>query len=172
LKPPKGYNNINQENYINFIDNSMNGMAIRTGCLIDEKYYLILIDIDNKETETVKNGLHKWEELIKGKKINTPTQKTGNGGLHYLFKVSQSLYDKLPSSGTELVIDNEKYAIDFKAKNQFMIVEPSTYNNKTYKWTTKITTEVQEMPEWLVNIIYTEYKIIKKKRNITKKKYC
>ena len=76
-------------------------MALRTGILIDNKYYLILIDIDNKESATVKNGMDKWKQIIKGKNINTPIQKTGNDGLHYLFKVSQKIFDKLKSSGVQ-----------------------------------------------------------------------
>jgi hypothetical protein len=163
IKPPKGYNDIDSDTYIDYVFNKHNGMALRTGILIDDEYYLILIDIDNKESETVKNGMDKWKQIIKGKIINTPTQKTGNDGLHYLFKVSENIFDKLKSSGTELVIDGEKYAIDYKAKNQFMIVEPSKYDGKYYKWTTNISTPVQEMPDWLVRIIINvETKMVKK----------
>jgi P4 family phage/plasmid primase-like protien len=170
LKPPKGYNEIDSNNYENFVDNNMNGMAIRTGCEICDGYYLILIDIDNKETDKVKHGLTKWNSLIsqltKRNEINTPIQKTGNGGLHYLFKVPENIFVNLPSSGTELEIMGEKYAIDFKGKNQFMIVEPSSYGGKTYKWLensmTDLSTDIQVMPDWLIKII-TNKKVIRLK---------
>jgi hypothetical protein len=56
------------------------------------------------------------------------------------------------------VIDGEKYAIDYKAKNQFMIVEPSKYDGKYYKWTTDILSPIQKMPDWLVKIIKKKLK--------------
>ena len=167
LKPPKGYNNIDNDNYSDYIDDTMNGMAIRTGCLLEDNYYLILIDIDDKEdTEDVKNGIIKWKQLTKDKKINTPTQKTGNNGLHYLFKIHTDIFENLSSSGTELVIDNQKYSIDFKCKNQFMIVEPSNYNGKKYKWINDFTIDVQEMPQWLIDII-TNQKAYRENTKIT-----
>jgi hypothetical protein len=145
----------------------MNGMAIRTGCIVDDKYYLILVDVDNKDdTEKVKNGMKKWEELIKKKKINTPTQKTGNNGLHYLFKVPDITFNKLKSSGTELAINGQKYSIDFKGKNQFMIVDPSSYGDKYYEWIVSIDTDIQEMPKWLKDIIINNNKTEKTKRVI------
>lgn len=154
VKPPRGYNDIDQDNYLDHVDDSMNGMAIRTGTNLGNGYYLILIDIDNKETDTVKNGLTKWNSLIKNKEqINTPTQKTGNGGMHYLFKVPEKIFKTLRSSGTELEIDLTKYAIDFKGKNQFMIVEPSNYSGKTYTWITGYDVEIQEIPGWLIDIV-------------------
>jgi P4 family phage/plasmid primase-like protien len=170
LKPPKGYNDIDHDNYQDFVNNEANGMAIRTGCEIEDNFYLILIDIDNKETDKVKNGIDKWKLLIRDKEeIDTPTQKTGNNGLHYLFKIHKDIFETLPSSGTELEIDGQKYAIDFKAKNQFMLVEPSEYDGKTYKWTVSFTTIVQEMPKWLIKII-TNRKVVTRDNSIRNKK--
>jgi hypothetical protein len=175
LKPPRGYNDIDLDNYDDFVSNDMNGMAIRTGCEISDGYFLILIDIDNKETEKVKNGVTKWNSLIerytKGNNINTPMQKTGNNGLHYLFKIHRDIFDQLPSSGTELQIDGEKYAIDFKGKNQFMLVEPTVYDGKSYKWLIDLSTEIQEIPRWLVTII-TKKCSIEKKIKVIKNKDC
>lgn len=153
LKNVPSFSTINSENYVNFIDDSMNGMAIRLGCESDN-YYIVLIDIDNKEdNDSVLNGITKWNELIKKKKINTPTQKTGNDGLHYLFKVSEEDFKKLPASITELSIEGQKYSIDFKGKNQFVIVEPSKYDDKYYKWTTDYTTNIQILPKWIHDIL-------------------
>lgn len=157
LKNVPSFSKISDENYDEYIDDGMNGMAIRMGEILNidtDNYYVILIDIDNKQdTNNVLNGLEKWNTLIKKKKINTPTQKTGNNGLHYLFKVSLENFNKLPASITELSIDGQKYSIDFKGKNQFMIVEPSKYDEKHYKWIIDFTTEIQELPVWLFNIL-------------------
>ena len=107
---------MNIDDYKDYVCNEDNGMAIRTGTEIQHKKYIILVDIDNKETKSVKNGLTFWKELIKDKKITTPTQKTGNGGLHYLFKIPSSIFETLPASGTELEINGTRYAIDFKVE--------------------------------------------------------
>ena len=104
-------------------------------------------------TDRVINGMTKWNELIDGRKIHTPTQKTGNNGLHYLFKVSKDVFDKLPASITELSINGLKYSIDFKGKNQFVIVEPSKYEDKFYKWKNDFSIELQDMPKWLLDIL-------------------
>ena len=88
----------------------MNGMALRTGLVVND-YHVVLIDIDDKNENGILNGMSKWNILIKHKNINTPTQKTGNNGLHYLFKVPSNIFN-------------------FKGKNQFVIVEPSEYQTK------------------------------------------
>lgn len=153
LKNIPKFSDITRENCNNYIDNNMNGFALRVGVLVDD-YYIILIDIDDKEdTKDTKNGMTKWNLLIQDKKIKTPTQKTGNNGLHYIFKVSEQVFNTLPSSITEININGIKYSIDFKGKNQFMLVEPSKYDNKFYKWTTKITTKIQILPQWLLDIL-------------------
>jgi hypothetical protein len=155
LKNIPTFSDIKNNNYSNYINDNLNGMGLRMGCMIDN-HYIILIDIDNKEdgVNDVKNGLTKWKELIKGKDaIITPMQKTGNNGLHYLFKVDADTFENLPASITELVISGVKYSIDFKGKNQFMLVEPSKYDGKVYKWLTKYDTEIQDLPSWLLWLI-------------------
>lgn len=148
------FSTIDDDNYMNYVIDDMNGMAIRMGLEVEEDFYVVLIDIDNKEdTETVLNGLTKWNELIKRKRIETPIQKSGNDGLHYLFKVSQEVFETLPASITELTIDKKKYSIDFKGKNQFVIVAPSNYDGKYYEWKNDFTMEIQEMPQWLLDLI-------------------
>lgn len=146
LKNVPSFSNIDCNNYDEYIDNKMNGMALRLGI-----NNIVLIDVDNKDdTDTVLNGMIKWHIMTKKRKFNTPTQKTGNGGLHYLFKVSDDIFDKLPASITELNIDGQRYSIDFKSKNQFVIVEPTEYDGKNYQWTIDFKTEIQEMPKWLL----------------------
>ena len=104
-------------------------MALRTGLVVND-YHVVLIDIDDKNENGILNGMSKWNILIKHKNINTPTQKTGNNGLHYLFKVPSNIFEILPASITGLYIEGKKYSINFKGKNQFVIVEPSEYQTK------------------------------------------
>lgn len=127
--------------------NNYNGYAIRTGTPIkkkklkEETYFLIGVDIDIKDdTNDLKNGMSKWEQLTKDNNfndilsINTPIQKTANNGYHYLFKATAEELKNIGSSITGLIIDDIKYSIDVKATNQFLIVEPSNYDDKCYKW--------------------------------------
>ena len=159
LKNIPKFLDITTDNYDDYIDNRMNGMAIRMGQQIkDTTDYVVLIDIDNKDDDNVQNGMTKWKEIIKGKKINTPTQKTGNDGLHYLFRVSEEDFMKLPNAVTQMIIDENRYSIDFKGKNGFMIVEPTNYENKNYKWTTSYDTYIQMMPKWMLKILMCQDK--------------
>jgi P4 family phage/plasmid primase-like protien len=159
LRPPKGYNQIGDD-YMDYVFDNMNGMAIRAGTMISDDSHLILIDIDNKQSDGVGNGMEKWKELTKGMDIQTPTQQTANNGLHYLFKVDRKTFEQLKASGTEISIDGHKYAIDYKADKQFAIVEPSTYDGKVYRWIVDYTVDVMEMPRWLIDILVnqTEHK--------------
>jgi len=159
----------NQDKYIN---SSMNGLAIRLGLPNNDKTFVILLDIDNKddtEDNTIKNGMRKWKELMKihdkNNKIKTMRQTTGNNGLHYLFKVKEKDFEKLPNMITELNIDEQKYSIDFKGKNQFVIVEPTNYDNKYYKWD-DINEEIQMIPKWIFNLLISHKKIIKTRNMI------
>lgn len=148
-----------------YIDSSLNGLSIRTGTQDNDGNYIIVIDIDNKgDEEKIKNGYKKWFEMLKKQNINnfeTPIQKTGRDGLHYLFKVNEEQI-KLISNRTNLKIDNIKYSIDVRAINGFIIVEPSTYNDKVYKWLKyPHETEISKLPEWLFELIKDESKPIK-----------
>ena len=146
------FSQITEHNYTQFINDNMNGLAIRLG-MKNDGYYIILLDIDDKEdTENMKNGMAKWRELIKNKNITTMTQKTGNNGLHYLFKINKEQYETLPTMITGLNIEGVKYSIDFKSKNQFVIVEPTIYDNKKYKWN-DIDEDIQIMPEWIYEML-------------------
>jgi len=159
------FSQITEHNYTQFINDNMNGLAIRLGMKNDDGYYIILLDIDDKEdTENMKNGMAKWRELIKNKNIITMTQKTGNNGLHYLFKINKEQYETLPTMITGLNIEGVKYSIDFKSKNQFVIVEPTKYGEKTYKWD-DIDEEIEIMPEWIYEMLCNNKKKIEYIRN-------
>ena len=47
-------------------------------------------------------------------RINTPIQKTGNNGYHYLFLVNEEQLKIIGASLTGLYIDGIKYTIDYK----------------------------------------------------------
>jgi hypothetical protein len=166
--PP--FSTIDSVNCLNYVNNEHNCMALRMGLKCDNNNnYVVLIDIDTSEDNATFSGMKKWKELLDEKdEINTPTQKTGNNGLHYLFKVTENVYNTLPAAITKIVIDGKKYSIDFKGKNQLVFVAPTKYDGKIYKWTTEFTDEIQTMPKWLLSIITgsCDRKIVKLKKII------
>ncbi len=157
LKGVPKFSEIDKNNCINKINKNTNGMAIRMGCKYkDEDYFIVLLDIDTKDDKEndILSGMTKWKELIEGRKeLVTPTQRTGNNGLHYLFKVSEDIFAKLPKSITEMSIDGKMYSIDFKGENQFALVEPSKYDDKIYKWIIDFSEDIMEMPKWILCIL-------------------
>jgi hypothetical protein len=165
---------ITKENNSNYIKNNTNALAIRLGICDKNNAYVILIDIDNKpDNNTTKNGMTKWTELLKihdtNNKIKTMKQKTGNNGLHYLFRVKEKDYENLPAMITELNIDGQKYSIDFKGKNQFVIVEPTNYDNKFYKWD-DIDEKIQLIPKWMYDLLVSHKNIkpeVKQNKKLT-----
>lgn len=163
--------NINKYDKTN-IDKRKNGLGIRTGTKTKNNMFIIGFDVDNKENKKdVKNGFTKWLEMLKEhnfkspESINTPTQKTGNNGYHYLFLVNDEQLNLIGSSITDLIIDGLKYSIDVKATNQLLICEPSTYKGKFYKWVddkAPSDIDILKMPAWLYDII-CKYKQPKQK---------
>jgi P4 family phage/plasmid primase-like protien len=165
------FSNITATNCLDYVDNNHNCMALRMGEKHNtDNYYVVLFDVDTSEEEDVLSGLVKWKELVKTKpEINTPTQRTGNNGLHLLFKITnQNLFDKLPTSITKMTIDGKKYSIDFKGKNQLVFVTPTKYNGKSYKWITNFTEELQEMPKWIIDILMNQKETNNKMKKMTK----
>jgi len=142
------------------IDTRKSGHAIKMGIKLD-KYFLIGFDVDNKPG--IYDGLTKWRELLQRHNknnnidsLNTPTQETISGGYHYLFLVTRDQLRVIGNAITGLYIDNsdDKYKIDIKADNSFLICEPSTYGGRMYKWLkAPHDTPILNMPVWLYEII-------------------
>jgi hypothetical protein len=123
-----------------YIDMRQSGHAIRMGMPIGDKF-IIGVDIDNKPDDADQlDGLQKWIELLNKnynikheKNINidetfnidelrttsellfleTPTQKTGNEGYHYLFLVDAEQLKIIKGGINGLTIDGsfKKYSI-------------------------------------------------------------
>lgn len=148
------------------IDTDVNGLGIRMGTKLKNGMYVIGLDIDNKDdTDDMKNGMTKWDELNKG--INTPHQITGNNGLHYLFQCTEEQLNSIQQI-TGLIIDGIKYSIDVKTTNGLLFVEPTQYKVeknaiRKYKWVIKPDAiPIQDIPEWLFNMIKSDRIVVKK----------
>jgi len=180
IQPLKSNIDMNNFSY-DYINIHYNGYLLKTGTILNDGNYLVGLDIDKKEDVidneneklNVYNGMTKWEEILKDNNINdkldidTPIQKTGNDGLHYLFKVNKKDYSLLKTLNG-LYIDNKKYTIDFKAKNQCLIVEPTKYYDnkvlKEYLWVkSPKDQEIKYMPLFVFDML-TNSKAPKKEK--------
>jgi len=167
-----------------YIKEEHNGYMMKMGTVLQDKNILVGLDIDNKEDHMeknveVKNGMTKWTNILNDNdfkdvySLDTPIQKTGNNGLHYLFKVNKDDYKQLKTING-LFIDGIKYTIDFKAHNQCLLVEPSIYYNdkdekKEYKWEKSVDNyDIMYMPLFVYNILLKSKapKIEKKKETL------
>jgi len=156
---PEAWQTITLENNREHINNHYNGMIMRTGTKTG-KYYIIGIDIDNKDEEGKRNGMEVWKEQEERYgELNTLTQITGNGGMHKIVKVSEEVFDKLPTAITELIIDGVRCTIDMKGRNQGLIVEPSRYDGKSYNFE-DFDKKIAVSPEWL-NLLLLRHAITK-----------
>jgi hypothetical protein len=138
IRPPKGYNLFTKRE--TYYDRTKRGVGVRTGTEYEKGRYLILIDVDNKETEEVRNGMELWKRLEErdGTINETPHEETPTKGRHYYYYVDEEQKKYLKSSQTTIRYGNEIYAIDYKFERQFSIISPSYYykngEKQEYRW--------------------------------------
>lgn len=114
------------------------------GILTGKASNIAVIDIDLPKDDKYKDGMKKWNELIKEYgKINTLTARTQSGGLHYIFK-----YNPIFGCGSTHI---GGYTIDIRSDNNQILVYPSKYGDNEYKWINK--TKIIDIPEWLSNFL-------------------
>mgnify|MGYP001336925768 CR=1 FL=1 len=155
----KLYNSKIKNNY-NSTDPYLNNIGLLTG----KNSKIIVIDIDFKD-----NGILIWNMLLdkfnNGNKIDTLTVSSGNRGRHLYFKLPDRL--SYLNSSNRLFIDNNnnKYGIDIRCNNGYIILPPSIHpNSNIYKFDNIYTpydldrTLIKNIPDWLNNILYTFYK--------------
>lgn len=117
---------------------------------------LFIIDIDMHEI----NGLDSFNRLCQDlniKEINTLSQKTPSGGIHYIFKSDEELKEVINNSNCF----KDYQGIDIRTKG-YILVEPSVINGIPYKLDMR---EIQEIPLELKEFILknnTEVKVERK----------
>jgi len=117
--------------------------------------FVILLDFDNKEDETSKNGL----ELIRKLKMNkrgAPKQSTPSGGFHYLFYVDGEQRDQI-NSKTTIMYEGTKYNMDVKFKNSLCNCQPSKIDDYgKYEWDDPYKLlDIPKLPDDLFELIRT-----------------
>ena len=106
-----------KENLFKSIDINNYNVGIATGVNND----LIVLDIDDKISDKLKNGMTLWNEYIAiHGEPQTVKQLTVNGGYHYIFKLSTKSQKTTAGSFRTTPI---LYCLSLKAK--FMIIVPA-----------------------------------------------
>ena len=87
-----------------------------------------------------------------GKLPNTPTQKTGGGGRHYLFKMAPEL------EGLGRFPKEVGPGLDLKFSNGYIVVAPSIHpdTETTYEWIVPLEVGIADPPRWLVDRILSK----------------
>jgi hypothetical protein len=143
---------------------------LNIGILTGKINNLLVVDIDKlKENEKAKDGLaeyQKWlDEHNKGESLNTPTSKTGRGGLHLFFNYDEEMSCITKAGG---------YTIDIKGEGG-MVVGPGSIHPDTgqryhfiNEWTEEDIAEnsdkKMDIPKWL------KVKLLTKKESPKKEK--
>jgi len=119
------------ENLSKTIDTNRYNVGIAAG----ENNDIIVLDIDDKGTDKLKNGMTLWNEYIAiHGEPETVKQLTVNGGYHYIFKLSTN--DKDKEFLIKKYLKTRKglmgYSIDIRNNGGYIVAAPSTINGKTY----------------------------------------
>lgn len=109
---------------------------------------LLILDVDEKD-----GGRLEWDDYLKENfEPYTMKQKTPNNGLHYIFKHHDETYTDEENEAISKLKNKSKYrnkGLDIRKNNGYIVFEPSTINNKSYKLMNDI--QPQKIPLKLVN---------------------
>lgn len=130
-----------------------NGLAVLTGRPSD----LYVIDVDVND-----DGMDAWAYL-EGTRFepvppDTPRTRTGSGGMHLFFSLSQSVASGLldPSCKTRIRYDGEAMGIDVRGEGGIVLVPPTRYEGREYVWLQRILPtrdNLRALPGWLVGLL-------------------
>ena len=118
-------------------------IGIRTG----KESGIFVIDLDIKPGI---NGLKAFDAIIKkhGKLPKTAAQKTGSGGLHYIFRYP----DFEIRNTTDLLVDGVRQkGIDIRGQDGYIVAAPSNHKSGgSYEYSDY---PIPDAPEWLLSIL-------------------
>ncbi len=122
-----------------------NGAQI--GVATGEESGLFVLDIDLDEKRGI-NGYETLEylESMHGPLPKTPCQKTGRGGMQYLFNNVKGLKNSTGKIGA---------GIDTRGQGGYIVVAPSRNTNGPYTWiVSPRDTPLADVPQWLIDALH------------------
>lgn len=132
-----------------------NSIAILTG--ISD---LFVIDIDTTSDSRKLPGTDLWSQLLfEHGEPNTLRAKSGSGGLHYYFSVSQTPRLKKTRNFSTVKIDGKTYGIDGRGHGGVIFCPPSSYTDEggstySYEWDYgEPRLGCNAMCDWLVDLV-------------------
>ncbi|GAQ91694.1 hypothetical protein KFL_008360020 [Klebsormidium nitens] len=132
-----------------------NSIAVLTG--ISDCYVL---DIDTTSDSTKQAGMELWNRLVfEHGEPNTLRAKTGSGGLHFYFSVSQTPRLKRTRNFSGVKVDGHTYGIDGRGKGGVIFCPPSSYTDEhgtrySYFWEHgEPRLGCNGMPDWLTDLV-------------------
>jgi hypothetical protein len=165
------YDSVMPENCTETLKKEYNCFILFTGV----RSGVIGFDIDDKTDGNTKNGFKMWNSLIdEHGDINTWKSVTGNKGFHYYFKYDNRT--KLLKNKSKIKMNGEEYSIDIRNEKGLMFEYPTSYESvldgstKVYEWiNSPMKTELQEMPDWLYNLINCEDNMVSNNKIIDRR---
>jgi len=134
---------------------SCSALAMKMGSELPGRpgWNIILLDIDDKV-----GSKEKWEEFIGiHDELQTLTEKTTGGGLHYYFAVPKCDFERLPVKILKLPINGVIYGIDVIINGGLAICKPTKIPGRRNpcRWIPirgPGEIPVASLPEWLLNL--------------------
>jgi len=117
---------------------------------------IVCIDVDYKD-----QGMFYFNKMIENYGMpECPTQRTPNGGRHYIFKYNPERMKDMTAKIKGARLYGCKIGVDLWIQNCQFVAEPSVNHaiNREYTWVKPITSieAVPELPEWIYTLYHTE----------------
>ncbi|GAQ93337.1 hypothetical protein KFL_014490030 [Klebsormidium nitens] len=132
-----------------------NSIAVLTG--ISD---LFVVDIDTTSDSTKQAGMDLWNRLVfEHGEPNTLRAKTGSGGLHFYFSVSQTPRLKRTRNFSGVKVDGHTHGIDGRGRGGVIFCPPSSYTDEngtrySYFWEHgEPRLGCNGMPDWLTDLV-------------------
>ena len=144
---------INSENYTEYIRSDWNGMAMKMGL---NHMGEVILGIDVDVVPSVKYA-EELKKMFKKEYGIDPYCRTKSGGYHYLLKVSDEYFNNQgeetkpfsSDDGNLFKFHDKEYRIDIKCNNQILYTAPTkiSYHGKVYKYELLADLDTYEIPE-------------------------
>lgn len=108
---------------------------------------LFVLDVDLDEKRGINGyGTLEYLESMHGPLPKTPQQRTGRGGMQYLFKFQEGLKNSTSKIGA---------GIDTRGQGGYIVVAPSRNTNGAYEWVVSPRdTPLADVPEWIIAALH------------------
>ena len=132
------------------------GSTANIGILCGPASGIVCIDVDVKD-----RGVEMFNKMMRlYGYLTCPTQRTGSGGYHYIFKYNPTRMTNMMAKIKCPKLNGASIGVDMWIQQCQFVAAPSVNysTGKPYKWTTPITTAdaIPDMPEWIYQLYELE----------------